>query len=1192
MAASSRPPAPAGSVEIIGGTVTLGRLAAVQANTQGAGPGGDVIVRGGAVELFGQADLSSRADDGSSGNAGSVRIEGGSLVAREGATISSSTFGDGNAGTVELALTDILIADQAEVSSSTSRGGNAGNVRIDAARLTVTTGFISSRGEDGSTGNAGSIGITATDRLLVERFGIVSTGTTGLGNAGDIRIDAGDLVLRRGGFILSENRSTCFDECQSGRAGSVTVDARSIAISGQPPAVPGGPFITSGISVANFGNGAGGTLDVRADTLTLQDRGFLISATNGAGQGGNLSITAGEISLATNANINADTSFVCPVMACGEMGRGGSVTIDADRLTITGREDFTFISADTIGTAAAGNVVIRASDITLSGAGAAISSSTFFSSGDAGSVAITADSLLVEDGAFVETSTDFGSSGDAGSVFLDVGDLVVRRGRISSDTQSSGNAGEIEAQVGALLVDGGTINTASGSLDNRSAGAAGSIRIGGGSVTVRGGGTINSDTLTASNAGGVFLDVNALTVLDGTISSSTFGDGDGGDVDIRAARILIGDGGTIGSVSQGIGGGGNVTLTAGAIDMVGDSIITASSLLPCFDPCAQARPAGDVRIAADRLTLRGGQIASDTRGSADGGSIGINVGLLDLRDAFISAISNSLGRSGQIAITADRIVALDTEISTTTNGVGRGGALTIDARSISIEDTRIFAQTRSRDGAPGGDITIRADEFTLRREGEVNTTSFGTGDAGSILITGRAGRGSGGRLTIEAGGGIFALSNGDEDSGDGGSIAIDVADLLMIGGAITADALGQGGRAGNIDIVAQTVRLRPGRLADMDFGADITSSTRGAGPAGDISIRAGLVEIDLGQISSSTFGNGPGPAGRVTIDAGSLLLDNLSTISTSTQDCAECGPMQGDAGEILLRVTGDLTVRGRSQIASSSQSGTGNAGRIGIVAGRLLMDAGRVTTSTGADSSGAAGQIGIFADELLLTGASSVESNSENDRSAGDILIGAPRIALVGLGSRISSANLAEVPGNAGSVLIDGAQRLLLLGGAVIETNSLLGAAGDIVIRMPGDGLLILDSRGPLSLISTSSGPGTGGRIEIASPRAIISNGGGILALGQSGGANVQIRSTYFISSSDRENRVAVSGNILLDSLIYDVSSGTVNRDLSPLDASGVLRGQCAAQRASGEVSQLVVRPVGPYGAAPDQPEPAPEPCD
>jgi hypothetical protein len=113
--------------------------------------------------------------------------------------------------------------------------------------------------------------------------------------------------------------------------------------------------------------------------------------------------------------------------------------------------------------------------------------------------------------------------------------------------------------------------------------------------------------------------------------------------------------------------------------------------------------------------------------------------------------------------------------------------------------------------------------------------------------------------------------------------------------------------------------------------------------------------------------------------------------------------------------------------------------------------------------------------------------------------------------------------------------------------------------------------------IQTSSGVGTGGRITIASPLAIASNGGSILALGQQRGANVAIRAKYFINSSDRLNTVAVDGEFHLVAGLYDVSAGTVSRDLSVLDASKVLRGQCPVARATGQVSQLVTRQVGPY---------------
>ncbi|HEY0325021.1 MAG TPA: hypothetical protein VGC46_03455, partial [Allosphingosinicella sp.] len=294
----------------------------------------------------------------------------------------------------------------------------------------------------------------------------------------------------------------------------------------------------------------------------------------------------------------------------------------------------------------------------------------------------------------------------------------------------------------------------------------------------------------------------------------------------------------------------------------------------------------------------------------------------------------------------------------------------------------------------------------------------------------------------------------------------------------------------------------------------------------------------------------------------------------------------GDAGDIGI-VAGDLSVSGGS-IITSSTGGSGDAGTLGLVAeGRILLDDGHITTVTTQGSTGRSGTVAIDAGELVLLDGT-IRTNSSSASEAGGILIEAPRITLVGEDAAISSANTFDGVGDAGAIFMT-TEQLALLDGARLSTASSNGAAGTIEIFMLETGLLLLQSRGTPSLITTSSGPGTGGRIFIARPRAIITNGGQILALGQEGGANVQIATDFFIRSADRFNRVAVDGAFLLEATVGDISSGTVNRDLSVIDASGVLRGQCASVRASGQVSQLVVRPIGPYGnrAAPVAPPPS-----
>jgi len=112
--------------------------------------------------------------------------------------------------------------------------------------------------------------------------------------------------------------------------------------------------------------------------------------------------------------------------------------------------------------------------------------------------------------------------------------------------------------------------------------------------------------------------------------------------------------------------------------------------------------------------------------------------------------------------------------------------------------------------------------------------------------------------------------------------------------------------------------------------------------------------------------------------------------------------------------------------------------------------------------------------------------------------------------------------------------------------------------------------------IATSSGPGTGGLIFIASPYAVISDGGRIEALGQQGGAQALVEAGFFIRSADNSNLLLVDGDLVVDSQVGNVSSGIDTPDISFGDAAGVLAGQCRAARNSGSVSRLSIDQVGP----------------
>jgi hypothetical protein len=154
-----------------------------------------------------------------------------------------------------------------------------------------------------------------------------------------------------------------------------------------------------------------------------------------------------------------------------------------------------------------------------------------------------------------------------------------------------------------------------------------------------------------------------------TISTSTFGDGDGGDIAIIAGNI--------------------VTMEGGA------------------------------RISADSGGTLGGQELS---GIGLAGNISIDAGnALEMTDSSIStrAVTSD---GGNITIQAEEMVYLEnSEITTSVeSGVGGGGNIDIDPDFVILNQSNILANAY---GGPGGNITIIADNFIATPDSVVDASS-------------------------------------------------------------------------------------------------------------------------------------------------------------------------------------------------------------------------------------------------------------------------------------------------------------------------------------------------------------------------------------------------------------------------------------------------------------------------------------
>jgi len=766
-------------------------------------------------------------------------------------------------------------------------------------------------------------------------------------------------------------------------------------------------------------------------------------------------------------------------------------------------------------------------------------------------------------------------------------------------------------------------------------------------LTARGGGiqlaggaiTLHDAAVLAADGGGIVIDLTGPLLMDGArIDSRTLGlvpGVRGGDIRVTAgsirlindssiaatalgstgdagriailglpgarARLTVDSGSSIRSDTVGSGQAGTIAIEVDTVELRGGGVISSDSGRSCAETgCGPLGDAGDIEIKARTLrldepdlSLGGTGISSDTFGG-DAGNIRIALSgdLVITGAARISSDNIGEGDGGMIAVVADNILLSGARggFSADTFRSGRGGSIRLEAmRSIRIEDeAQVTTQSgggRAGGNAPlgqgaSGDIGLFAPAIVLAGGGSVSASTFSDGNAGAITV-------EAGRLTLTEFSSIASRSAG---AGNGGPIMLTVDELVMRdsaaienGASFTCDFCPPGGSAGSITIAAGRIEMTGG---EDEFGLlnrpQIASDTDTSGAAGNITIDVtGPLMMTQAEIGSRTGAGGR--AGVIRLAAESITLGEDSRISTSSVPLGDT-PTRGDAGDIALFASGDIAILSGSEVASNT-GGSGRAGEVTVGSfGTLLIDGGRISSGSTAGSTGASGLVSIDVARLQIDGGG-IDTVSRNAQRAGAVAINAGEVVLRGTDAVIASANRFET-GDAGAVLIV-AGNIALLDGARITTSAFNGAAGDIGLTLPAGGLLRLESAGEPSVITTSSLPGSGGRIIVSSPRAIISNGGSILALGEQGGANVELGARYLISSSDRTNRIDVDGNFLLEAIAYDVSSGTVNRDLSVIDASGVLRGQCAAVRQTGQASQLVVRPIGPYGTRPISARPA-----
>jgi large exoprotein involved in heme utilization and adhesion len=487
--------------------------------------------------------------------------------------------------------------------------------------------------------------------------------------------------------------------------------------------------------------------------LTVVNNAQIGTNTFGAGNAGDITVTAGALGIVNGGSISS--------VATGP-GKGGRVDVTVDRqLTITGKEisaaGFTGISTEAAGveTGDAGSIIINAGSLSITRAGM-ITSSTF-GPGRGGSVSVTVDGQLNINGAVslaalttlarfftpseaalqtltgIITDSAAGSTGNAGDVTVKAGALsIVNSGEISSSTRgpagslldpsnirraSTGNAGSVTVSAGKLsLLSNGRIL-----VSTQGPGAGGDVTVAvAGPVALSSGGLITAGTGEAGAGGSVrVIAQGPLSLSDpgsGIIASAaSTATGNAGSVTVAAPQITLKSGAEIASTTAGIGAGGEVDVTtSGALVLDGAGV--ANTGITASATGLQSGPGGLVTVRAGALTVEGGaQIASSTAGPGTGGDVNITVAS--------DIVLPDLG---------PQITAQSTAQST---GGGDAGSITISARRLLMNDSAAITTEALASTANGGNITLHVRDFLHLVASEISTSVKGeTGNGGNIAI--------------------------------------------------------------------------------------------------------------------------------------------------------------------------------------------------------------------------------------------------------------------------------------------------------------------------------------------------------------------------------------------------------------------------------------------------------------------------
>ena len=473
---------------------------------------------------------------------GTVLIRGGQLTL-DGSSIAAKTLGsvDGASPGIDIQVSgDVTLKNNSVLATGTSSAGKAGNVSIAGATLSMDSGAtISASADPGPTGAGGAAGAIAinVDQLTVSNGGSISSTSLGsfasTGSAGQIQIQG---QSGKGSFAqtVTLDNGTINTSANAGQGGTIEIKASTIDLrndsrvlattqgsnnAGDITLTSNDNIVITNSTVKTFaGQASGGDITLTAPLVSLNDKAVVT--------GTPIHVEANELRLESAANIKATSSGA---------GNTGDILISAASLSLNSGSE---ISADSIGNGNPGTIQIITDHMTVSGPGSKVATGAD-ASGSAGAIAINVAQLTVSNGGSI-SSTSVGSLASAGSA-----------GQIQIQGQS--RKGSFAQTV---TLDKGTINTSA------SAGQGGTIEIKASNIDLRNDSRVLATAQRSNNAGDITVTSNDNIVITNSTVKTSAGQASGGNIDLTAPNMVRLVGATLTSSVFGSATtqGGNITI--------------------------------------------------------------------------------------------------------------------------------------------------------------------------------------------------------------------------------------------------------------------------------------------------------------------------------------------------------------------------------------------------------------------------------------------------------------------------------------------------------------------------------------------------------------------------------------------------------------------------------------------------------